>query len=135
MSDTAVLNIAIKSTQQGNGIKNTEKDLDNVSTKADNTRRNLNVAAAAIGATGVAITAYAKNATEYTVQAAMDTKKMTRETGIATEESSRLLYVTGRLGMDAATTSKNFGIFSKQITATVQASDPAKTALGQHILS
>ena len=131
MSDTAVLNIAIKSTQQGNGIKNTEKDLDNVSTKADNTRRNLNVAAAAIGATGVAITAYAKNATEYTVQAAMDTKKMTRETGIATEESSRLLYVTGRLGMDAATTSKNFGIFSKQITATVQASDPAKTALGQ----
>lgn len=131
MSDTATLQIAINSQQKGTGLKDAEKDLTDVSKSGDQANKDLAKVGLAIAAVGAGITLYAKNATDYTVQLASDTKKLSRETGLATEQASALVYATGRLGIDADQASVSFGIFSKKITETNQASDPATTSLGK----
>lgn len=97
-----------------------EKGLKNVQTKVEDNgqqiRNTFNKIAVAVTAVGAGITVFAKSATDYTVGLARDTKKLSRETGLAYEQASQLAYVTKRMGIDADQSSKSFGIFSKKIT-------------------
>lgn len=131
MADDAVLNVVVKQSGQGKAISQAGDDITKMAKDADAGRKLLTATGAAIAAVGVGITAFAKNATDYTVGLVGETKKMSRETGLATDAASRLVYVTGRLGIDAGAASVSFGKFSKQITETAQAANPAETALGQ----
>ena len=86
---------------------------------------------AAMAIAGAGLTLFAKNATDFTVQYVKDIKDIQRETGATAEESSGLLYVTKRLGVEATEASQSFGFFSKQIIATKDSTDAADTALGK----
>lgn len=87
-------------------------------------------AALVFAGVGAGLTLYAKSATDYTVQLVRDSKELSRQTGTTVEDSSRLLYVTQRLGLSADQTSTTFGIFSKSIREAQNAADPATTKLG-----
>lgn len=84
-----------------------------------------------MAAVGAGITLLAKNATDFTVDLVSNTKKMQRETGLAAEEASSLIFVTNRLGIEATQASASFGIFSKNITEMARSATPADTALGK----
>lgn len=70
----------------------------------------------ALGAAGVAVTAFSKKATDTTAAFTMSAIKLSRETGVTVTEASRLNFVAQRMGMSADSASTSFGIFSKQIT-------------------
>lgn len=97
----------------------------------ETTRSAANKIAVGMAVAGAGLTLFAKNATDFTTDLATNTKKLSRETGIATDTASALLYATGRLGVSAEQTSQVFGIFSKKIVETKDASDPTTTSLGQ----
>ncbi len=83
------------------------------------------------GAIGAGLMLYAKNATDYTVELTRNSKELSRNTGQTIEDSSRLLYVTQRLGLSADQTSTTFGIFSKKIKEAQDSADPAASTLGK----
>lgn len=120
MSDTATLNIAVSSSKKGDGLKDTEKELTGVAEKGIDAGKTLEKVGLAIGAVGVGITAYAKNATDYTVDLVKSSKQLSRETGTSIENASQLVYVAQRMGISADQASTTFGVFSKQITAATQ---------------
>ena len=96
---------------------------------------NISATATKIGASmvvaGAALTLLAKNATEFTVDYVKNIKDIQRETGATAKESSQLLYVTNRLGIQAEESSQIFGFLSKQIVATGKSADTSETALGK----
>lgn len=73
-------------------------------------------AGVAMVAVGAGLTVIAKKSTDYTTDLVKNTKQLSRETGISERESSRLLFVTNRLGLGVDQVSTTFGIFSKRIT-------------------
>lgn len=83
----------------------------------DDTRKAMNVAAAALTATGIALTAVAKNATDFTTSFVGATKTLARETGASAEEASSLVFALGQVGISAEEASTTFGIFSKRVHA------------------
>lgn len=64
---------------------------------------------------GAALTVVAKKATDFATDYVKDANKLSREIGGSVEESSRLLYVTSRLGLETEGVTASFGIFSKKI--------------------
>ena len=90
-----------------------------------NMAKKTSIALAAVGAT---LTLVAKNATDFTVDFVKDSKKLAREIGVTTTESSKLLYASSRLGLGIEEVSTTFGIFSKRIVESFKASDEAKTS-------
>lgn len=94
-------------------------------------RGGAKIAGAALVGIGAAVTLFSRASTNFYVGYVQGARALARETGMTVTESSRLLYVTRRLGVDAQQTSQMFGFFSKQILATRTASDASKTAFGQ----
>lgn len=84
-----------------------------------------------LGGIGVGLTAFAKSATDYTVNLVKESKTLSRQTGMNIEDSSRLLYATQRFGLSAEQATQMFGFLSKQISETAKATNPAATALGR----
>lgn len=80
----------------------------------------LNTAAVGLAAVGAGLTLYAKNATDFTVEAVGNAKALARTIGTTTEEASRLTAAFTRMGISAEDTTQMFGIFSKQIVAATQ---------------
>lgn len=79
----------------------------------------------ALAGIGAGLTLVAKKATDFTVDYVKDANKLAREIGGTAEESSRLLFVTGRLGLETESASAAFGIFSKKIVAATEATGGA----------
>jgi hypothetical protein len=90
----------------------------NVGAMADQVKSALNTASVALGAVGVGLTAYSKQSLDYTTQLVGTVKALTRQTGLTTEEGSRLSYVLQRMGLDAGATTSIFNFFAKKIADT-----------------
>lgn len=82
----------------------------------------LKVAAVALTAVGVGLTAYAKNATDYTEQLVKDSTMLGRQLGITTIQASQLTAALGRMGISSQDASAMFGIFEKNIQNSTNAS-------------
>jgi len=91
------------------------KSLKSASAQQKEFASDMKKGALVLAGAGAALTAYAKSATDFTVDAVRDVKKLARETGETEEETSRLLYVTKRLGLEAGDASAVFGVFAKKI--------------------
>jgi hypothetical protein len=112
-----------KATEQiGEGTKQASSTLENFGAGAKR-------ASVTLGAVGVGLTAYAKTATDYTVNLVKSSKELSRQTGLSVEDSSRLVYVAQRMGVSADQASTVFGTFSKQIS---KAADESKKAGHEH---
>src|SRR5438552_18609476 len=83
--------------------------------------RAMNTASLAIAGVGAGLTAYAKDATDFTTHLVGESKAIARQTGETVEASSRLLYVFQHLGLSAEDASTEFNFFSKQVEATRKA--------------
>jgi hypothetical protein len=83
---------------------------------SDVTRKALLGVSVALGATSVALTAFAKKATTTTVQYVGNINRLSREIGENTKQTSALIYAGQRLGLTADEASVSFGMLSKQIS-------------------
>lgn len=81
----------------------------------------LRKASVVMAGLGVALTAVAKKSTDFTVDYVKDANKLARQIGGTAEESSRLLFVTSRLGLETENVTAAFGIFSKNIVKATDA--------------
>jgi predicted nuclease with TOPRIM domain len=86
----------------------------------------LNKTAAAVGVVAVAVGAYAKNATDFTVQYVKDAKNISRITGENIATSSELVHVVEKLGIGADNAAQVFGIFAKNIQNAADAAGSQK---------
>lgn len=98
---------------------------------SDNFDKNLKRAGLAVTAVGVALSVYAKQATDYATEFYKGARSIQTATGMTAQQASTLSYVTQRLGLDTQQTANLYGFFSKQIVAAAQAAQPADTALGR----
>ena len=91
-----------------------------VSNQGEKIANTMKVAGAAVAVAGVGITAYAKSATDFTVNLVKQSAQLGRQLGITTEEASRLTAAFRRMGIDAEQAQQMFGIFAKQIVASTE---------------
>lgn len=82
----------------------------------------------AMVAVGAGLTVVAKKSVDYTTDLVKSTKQLSRETGISERESSKLLFVTNRLGIGADEVSTTFGIFSKRIAESAKSTNKQEDA-------
>lgn len=131
--DTRELSVKITSDVDDfvKGTKKVQSQTDDSQESLEKFSSGAKKAAVALGVMGVGLTAYAKSATDYTVEQVKNAKDLSRQTGMTVEDASRLEYAAQRLGIGADQASTAFGIFSKQIQKTTEATDPAKTKLGE----
>lgn len=88
----------------------------------------LKVAAVALTAVGVGLTAYAKSATDYTTDLVKSSTSLGRQLGVTTTEASRLVAALGRMGISADDASAMFGIFEKNIASSTAATVDSRLA-------
>src|SRR3712207_5170578 len=69
----------------------------------------------AMVAVGAGLTAVSKNATDTTLEFARGVNKLSRETGVGSEQMSRLLFAFQRTGLGVDGASTALGVFSKKI--------------------
>jgi hypothetical protein len=105
-----VLNIVIKAQDEASKAMSQVKD------NADAFGAGMKKVALVTAVAGVAVTAFAKSSTNLLEQTVLSSKQLSRETGMNVEQSSKLLAVTKRLGLETGEVSAMFGLFSKQIT-------------------
>lgn len=126
-SNDQSIGIAISTTADTKGAEDTSKSIDKLTgTVEDANKKTSNFAAQfsdglkkasiATGVAGAALTIYAKSATDTLTGLVGDSKTLSRETGLTTEQSSQLLAVTKRLGIGTDQASASFGILSKNIS-------------------
>lgn len=72
-------------------------------------------AAKGLAVVGAGLTAYAKTATDYTVDLVKSSTALGRQLGVSTMEASRLVAALGKMGISAEDASSMFGIFQKNI--------------------
>lgn len=82
---------------------------------AQQVQQALTTASVALGALGVGLTTYAKDSLQYTQDLVGQVKSLQRQTGLTTEQGSRLIYVMQRMGVTAEASTTIFNTFSKQI--------------------
>lgn len=88
----------------------------------DNVQAGFRDVAKVLAVSGAALTLYAKNATDFTVDFVKSSKSLGVQIGTTTTEASRLVAAFGRMGIEASDASAMFGIFSKNIVASTTAS-------------
>lgn len=111
----ATANIKAVITAEDKASASLKKFSNNAENSASDLSDSFKKAGAVLAATGAVLTAFAKNSTDHLQDVALEARKMARETGLSEVEASKLLAVTKRLGLDAAEASATFGIFSKKI--------------------
>lgn len=87
-----------------------------------------NASAVALGAVGAALTIYEKQATDFTANYVKESKVLGQQIGTTTEEASRLVAATKRVGISTEEASQFFGIFSKNIKNTTEDAEKNKLA-------
>lgn len=97
------------------GKKQTEQFGEKVEETGNSVKSMANKTAVALTAIGAGLTVFAKKSTDFTVDYVKESKNLARQIGETTEETSRLLYVTKKMGLEAETAGQMFGVFSKQI--------------------
>lgn len=102
------------------GLSDVQDMGDQTKTLGSKIQSGLNKAAVGLAVVGAGLTAYAKNATDYTVQAVKDAKSLGTTIGTTTTEASRLSAAVQHLGISEQDANSMFGIFSKQIVAQTQ---------------
>jgi hypothetical protein len=78
---------------------------------------------------GVGLTAYAKSATDFTVEYVKNSKTLAREIGSSVQEASRLTYAFSRMGLSGQDASTSLGILSKKINESSTNSEANKIAM------
>lgn len=132
LSSDNSLAIQISTSADSSGIDQTQKGLESIGKTTTETQKTtsdfsekfssgMKKTAIGLGVLGVGMTAYAKNATDFTVDLVKSSKTLARETGTTVENASQLVYVTQRMGLSADQASSVFGIFSKKITEVADA--------------
>lgn len=124
------------------GFSEAGKDVDNVGKKAGESGEQvqsfgekLQSFATKVGvgmiAVGAGLTLFANNAKDTTVEFTKGAIQMSREIGVGVDEASRLVFAAQRMGLSVDDASKAFGILSKQIVATNNATEVGQTALSR----
>lgn len=90
---------------------------DKVSAAGEKISAGLRTAAKDLAAVGVGLTAYAKNAVDFTENFVKSSKALGTQIGVSTTEASRLTAAFQRMGIEGEQAQQMFGIFSKQISA------------------
>jgi predicted nucleic acid-binding Zn-ribbon protein len=93
------------------------------------TRKVLTGVGVALAGAGAAVTAFAKNSADSTIQYVGSVNKLSREIGATVEQTSQLVYAGKRMGLSAEEASVSFGLLSKKITESRDGA--AETALKQ----
>lgn len=106
-------------------IKKTGRNLDEMGKKGKNSAADLNKAAIAVGALGIALTVFAKKSVDSFVDYTKGIKVLSRETGATEQEISRLMFAGQRLGLSTEELSQTFGIFAKNIVESNKVSKDA----------
>lgn len=91
-------------------------------------QQHLAVASTALAGIAVGLTAYAKNATDYTVESVKAAKSLGTQLGVSATEASRLTAALGHMGIQADSARQLFGIFEKQIHAATETTDSDRIA-------
>ncbi|MET3349044.1 UNVERIFIED_ORG: putative nucleic acid-binding Zn-ribbon protein [Arthrobacter sp. UYEF1] len=111
----------------------TSKDMDRAARvsqeSSELTRKALTATGIALAGTGAAITAFAKNSADSTIQYVGSVNKLSREIGATVGQTSQLIYAGKRMGLSAEEASVSFGLLSKKITESRDGA--AETALKQ----
>ena len=92
-----------------------------VSAAGQKIQDSLKVAAVALTAVGVGLTAYAKSATDFTTDLVKSSTALGRQLGVTTVQASQLVAALGRMGISADDASQIFGIFEKNIASSTAA--------------
>lgn len=130
--DNNDLNLTVKAKDEASAnLKNVNRNVKQVSDTAKTSTKDLQIAGAALGAVGIGLTAYSKNATDATVTYYKSVVSLSRVTGENVEATSRLQYVLQRSGLEAGQSAQAFTFFNKQLLAAKNAGDDASTSLGQ----
>lgn len=104
------LNLTITATDKTSGA------LGKVNEKLEDTGKLTKAFAIGLGAVGVGLTVFSKQATDATLQWAGGVNKLARETGESTDQTSKLIFAAKRMGLTAEEASGVFGILSKKIS-------------------
>lgn len=89
-----------------------------VNSFSENFQDGMKKIAAVTGAVGAGLAVYAKSSVNYLTDLVSQSKNLARQTGMTTEESSKLIAAMQRLGLDSQTASASFRIFAKEINDT-----------------
>lgn len=98
-------------------LQDVRKNVDSLGDTGSEIKEKLQKASVAIAAIGVGLTAYSKSAVDSTVDYVRGVNTLSRQTGMAVDTTSRLVYALGRSGVSAQEASASLGVFSKQIAA------------------
>jgi outer membrane murein-binding lipoprotein Lpp len=130
MADSSELNLTIKARDEASQtLRTVSRNVSDSGKVADDTSKHFKIAGAAIAAVGVGLTAYAKNATDATVEYVAGVNRVSRVTGEGVEQASRLQYAFQRMGVDATASSQIFGLFSRKIAEAGDASKASTSKL------
>lgn len=88
----------------------------------------MKTAAKGLAVVGAGLTAYAKNATDFTEDLVKSSKSLSREIGTSQVEASRLTAALGRMGISEGDASTMFGILSKNIVQSTTQSEANRLA-------
>lgn len=113
-------------------LDNADQNVQKLGASADDSfakfQQGAKVAATGLAVVGVGLTAYSKNAIDFTEDLVKSSKSLGTQIGVSTTEASQLVAAFGRMGIAADSASQMFGIFSKQITAAQNSSESDRIA-------
>lgn len=124
--DDNTATIKIVTEQDGDGIESTRNDLKSLgktsddtdgklSSFTDNFKQGLDTVAKVSAVAGAGLTLFAKTSVDKLTDVVKSSKDLGRQTGMTTEESSRLVAAMGRMGVTSDTASISFRTLSKVI--------------------
>ena len=110
------LNVTVGAKDRASDTMNrVDKAVGKISNTAENVQERLKKASVAIAAIGVGLTAYSKAATNGTLEYVRGVKTLSTETGMATDQTIRLIYAFERYGVTIGMAQQTLSTFSKQI--------------------
>lgn len=117
--------VLINTKADSSGVDNITKKFGDM---ADGFSGGMKKVAVGLAVVGAGLTAYAKNATDFTENYVKTAKNLGRQIGTTTEEASRLTAAFSRMGLESDQVQGMFGIFSKKIVAATESTDKDRLA-------
>ena len=105
-----------------------QKSTDSADKGFSNFKESATKVAQVLQATGVALTAYAVGATNFTIDYVRDARTLARTTGETVTEASRLSFAFKRLGLDSGDATATLNTFSKKIQGAKDDANDANNA-------
>lgn len=124
-----ILGITVAAKDQASSqLNGVNKALGGIATTSQSMSKVVTGVGIAIAGVGAGLTALSKNATNSVVDYTKSVISLDKQTGLASDDASRLLFAFEHFGVSAGETSTTLGLFAKQITAASDKStDLAKT--------